>query len=97
MKYTIRFSPFAKEDKLEIKTYLSKFYPRTHKRFTALLKNKINNLKDIYPEYSENNNYRRFFVKNYIIFYKVNEKEKQIEIYRILRASWNLPEHLPPK
>ena len=76
MKYTIRFSPFAKEDKKEIKTYLSKFYPETPLRFIALLKEHIADLKDnpyIYPEYLENTDYRRMFVGNYIVFYKVND------------------------
>ena len=97
MKYTVRFSPFAKEDKKHIKTYLSKFYPETPRRFSASLKRHIINLKDnpyIYPEYLENTDYRHMFVSNYIVFYKVNEEEKQIDIYRILRASWDLPKYL---
>jgi hypothetical protein len=32
LKYKISFSPFAKEDKKGIKTYLSKFYPRTNQQ-----------------------------------------------------------------
>jgi addiction module RelE/StbE family toxin len=97
LKYAVRFSPFAKEDKEEIKTYLSKFYPETPRRFTASLKKHINNLKEnpyIYPEYPENPEYRRMFVGNYIVFYKIHEEEKQIDIYRILRASWDLPKYL---
>jgi addiction module RelE/StbE family toxin len=97
LKYTVRFSPFAKEDKKEIKAYLSKFYPETPHRFTASLKEHITNLKDnpyIYPEYPENTGYRRMFVGNYIVFYKVNDAEKQIDIYRILRATWDLPKYL---
>jgi len=46
LKYTVRFSTFAKEDKEEIKTYLSKFYPETPRRFTVSLKEHIANLKD---------------------------------------------------
>ena len=97
MKFTVRFSPFAQEDKKEIKTYLSKFYPGTPCRFTVLLKEHITNLKEnpyMYPEYPENTDYRRMFVGNYIVFYKVNDTEKQIDIYRILRASWDLPKYL---
>jgi addiction module RelE/StbE family toxin len=97
LKYTVRFSPFAKEDKKNIQTYLSKFYPETPHRFTASLKEHIANLKDnpyIYPEYPENTDYRRMFVSNYIVFYKVNDAEKQIDIYRILRATWDLPKYL---
>jgi mRNA-degrading endonuclease RelE of RelBE toxin-antitoxin system len=41
-----------------------------------------------------NTNYRRMLVGNYIVFYKINDAEKQIDIYRILRASWDLPKYL---
>ena len=67
------------------------------RRFTALLKKHIANLKDnpyMYPEYPGNPNYRRMLVGNYIVFYKINDAEKQIDIYRILRASWDLPKYL---
>ncbi|MCL2412354.1 MAG: type II toxin-antitoxin system RelE/ParE family toxin [Treponema sp.] len=97
MKYNVRFSPFAKEDKKEIKIYLSKFYTETPRRFTTALKEYINNLKNnpyIYPEYPENTDYHRMFVNNYVVFYKINDTEKQIDIYRILRASWDLPKYL---
>jgi len=97
LKYTVRFSPFAREDKEEIKTYLSKFYPGTPRRFTSLLKKQIATLKDnpnMYPEYQENPSYRRMSVSNYIVFYKVNDEKKQIDIYRILRATWDLPKYL---
>ena len=97
MKYTVRFSPFAKTDKKDIQTYLSQFYPGTPRRFIAALKEHIANLKDnpyLYPEYPENTEYRRMSVGNYIVFYKVNDVEKHIDIYRILRASWDLPKYL---
>jgi toxin ParE1/3/4 len=97
LKYTVRFSPFAKEDKKNITTYLSKFYPETPNRFITSLEEHIENLKDnpfIYPEYIENTEYRRMLVNNYIVFYKINDAKKQIDIYRILRATWDLPKYL---
>jgi plasmid stabilization system protein ParE len=87
LNYTVRFSPFAKEDKKSIKTYLSKFYPGTARRFSASLKKHIANLKDnpyIYPEYPENPNYRRMFVGNYIVFYKINEAEEKMDVFRAI-------------
>ena len=97
MKYKVRFSPFAKEDKEYIKTYLSKFYQGTPRRFIVSLKKHIAILKEnpyIYSEYPENTDYRRMFVGNYIVFYKINDAEKQIDIYRILRASWDLTKRI---
>jgi plasmid stabilization system protein ParE len=76
LNYTVRFSPFAKEDKKEIKAYLSKFYPETPRRFIASLKECIASLKDnpyIHSEYAENTDYHRMFVGNYIVFYKIND------------------------
>jgi addiction module RelE/StbE family toxin len=100
LKYKVRFSPYAKEDKEHIKSYLSKFYPKTPRKFIISLKKQIAYLKDnpyIYPEYQENTDYRRMLVSNYIVFYKINDAEKQIDIYRILRASWDLPKYILPK
>jgi plasmid stabilization system protein ParE len=97
LTYSIRFSPLAEKDKKDIKMYLSKYYSETPRRFTALLKERIANLKDnpyLYPEHPDNTNYRRMLVGNYVVFYKVNDLEKQNDIYRILRASWDLPKHL---
>jgi len=97
LKFTVSYSPHAKKDKIEIKSYLSKFYPTTPKRFTTALKKQVSNLKEnpnMYPVYLENPEYRRMIVDNYIVLYKISETVKNIEIYRILRASWDLPKYL---
>ena len=97
MKFKIRFSPHSKEDKIEIKRYLSKFYPTTPKRFSTVLKKHISDLQEnpyMYPVFFERPNYHRMIVDNYIVLYKIFEEVKQIEISRILRASWDLPKYL---
>ena len=48
----------------------------------------------MYPIYSENPDYRRMVVDNYVVLYKISEEVKEIEIFRILRASWDLPKYL---
>ena len=48
----------------------------------------------MYPLYPENPEYRRMVVDNYIVLYQIYEEVKKIEIYRILRASWDLPKYL---
>ena len=97
MKYQASFTPLAKEDKNEIKNYLSQFYPETPKRFTVALKKHISSLKEnpyMYPLYSENPHYRRMVVDNYIVLYQIIEEVREIKISRILRASWDLPKYL---
>ena len=97
MKYRASLSDYAKEDKTEIKNYLSKFYPSTPNQFIAELKKNIENVKDnpyMYPVYSENPEYRRMIIGNYIALFKVIEEEKRVDIHRILRASWNIPAYI---
>ena len=48
-------------------------------------------LSKFYPEKPD---YRRMLVDNYIVLYRVIEAEKNVDIIRILRASWDLPKHL---
>jgi plasmid stabilization system protein ParE len=62
LKYKANFSDYAKEDKISIKNYLSKFYPETPRRFTTALKKHINNIKEnpyMYPICPENPEFRR--------------------------------------
>jgi plasmid stabilization system protein ParE len=95
--YKASFTTLAKEDKNEIKIYLSGFYQDTPKRFTSELKKHISNLKEnpyMYPTYPENPDYRRMVVDNYIVLYQIIEEAGKIEISRILRASWDLPKYL---
>ena len=95
--YKASFTPLAKEDKKEIKMYLSNFYPETPKRFSSALRKHIFNIKEnpyMYPIYSENPNYRRMIVDNYIVLYQIIEEVKEIKISRILRASWDLPKYI---
>ena len=38
--------------------------------------------------------YRRMVVDQYLVFYRVNDETKAVEIHRVLRGTWNLPQYL---
>ena len=38
--------------------------------------------------------YRKMVVDQYLVFYQVNGTTRTVEIHRILRGSWNLPQYL---
>ena len=38
--------------------------------------------------------YRRLVVDQYLVFYRVNDGNKIVEIHRVLRGAWNLPQYL---
>jgi plasmid stabilization system protein ParE len=91
MSYKAVFLPL--EDKRNIKTYLGRFYPSTPKKFIAALKAKIAAVKEMhvmYPVYADNPAYWKITVSNYLMFYKINEAQKTVEIHRILPGSWDL-------
>jgi plasmid stabilization system protein ParE len=93
MQYEINFLTLARQDRIDIQNYLKKFYPNTPKKFIAHLKKSINNLKEapyMYSLYEWNKNYRRIVVDKYLVFYKIDEKSKVVNVYRILPGSWDL-------
>ena len=97
MKYKMVFLPEARADSEEIRQYLSRFHESTVRDFFALLKKRINALKSnpfIAQQYVERPSYRRLVVKDYLVFYKVNEGEKLIEVHRILHGSRNIRRYI---
>jgi plasmid stabilization system protein ParE len=95
--YKLRFLGLARDDKRAIRDYLKQFYPSTPAKFTAKLKKQLAMLKEnpyMCPEYPDNPAYRRLIVGKYLVFYEINENEKMIYVYRILRASWDIEKYL---
>ena len=99
MTYKIRYLPLAVQDLNEIARYLSGFYPKTASRVLKELREKITKLGDT-PKMCElyrlDPTYRRMVVDQYqyLVFYRVNDENKIVEIHRVLRGAWNLPQYL---
>jgi plasmid stabilization system protein ParE len=101
MKYRIELVGSSRTDLLEIKKYLSQFYPGTVKRFAIEFnKHKKMILENpyMYQVYEPAPQYRRAIVGDYLVFYKVfDPAENQVglvEVHSILRASWNIEKHI---
>jgi len=97
MTYKIKYLPLAVQDLNDIARYLSSFYPKTARRVLKEMRVKITKLGDT-PKMCElyrlDSTYRRMVVDQYLVFYRVNDENKAVEIHRILRGSWNLPQYL---
>ena len=97
MTYKIKYLPLAVQDLNEIARYLSGFYPKTASRVLKEMREKITKLGEtpkmceIYPLDPA---YRKMIVDQYLVFYQVNESAGIVEIHRILRGAWNLPQYL---
>ncbi|MFP3041148.1 type II toxin-antitoxin system RelE/ParE family toxin [Treponema primitia] len=97
MAYKIQYLDLAKSDVKEIKSYLTQFYPSTPAKFLADLKKNITNLSSMpgmYEAYHDNPSYHRLVVSNYLVFYKVDDKNQTVEIHRILHGARDLSRYL---
>lgn len=97
MTYKIKYLPLAVQDLNEIARYLSGFYPKTAKRVLKEMREKITKLSSnprMCEIYHLDPQYRKMVVDQYLVFYRVNEDAQIVEIHRVLRGSWNLPQYL---
>ena len=97
MTYKIKYLPLAVQDLNDIARYLSGFYPKTASRVLKELREKITKLGDtpkMCEVYHLDPAYRRMVVDQYLVFYRVNDEIKTVEIHRVLRGAWNLPQYL---
>ena len=97
MTYKIQYLPLAVQDLNEIARYLSGFYPKTASRVLKELREKITKLGDT-PKmcalYHLDPTYRKMVVDQHLVFYRVMDETKAVEIHRVLRGTWNLPQYL---
>ena len=97
MTYKIKYLPLAVQDLNDIARYLSGFYHKTASRVLKEMRDKITKLSDnpkmceIYPLDPV---YRKMVIDQYFVFYQVNDPATIVEIYRILRGAYNLPQYL---
>ena len=97
MKCRVKYYAEAKIDLAEIKAYMTQFSTRAYSRFTEQLKRKAEILKN-HPfscqVYEDDPSYRRFVVGDYLVFYRVDEASRVVEIYRVLHETRNAKKHL---
>jgi plasmid stabilization system protein ParE len=97
MAYRIKVLPLANLELDEIDHYLTDNYPCKAKQFFEALKRQREHLKSyphMFQRYEDFPPYRIALVLDYIMFYIVDEKNKIIEIHRILWGGMDLPNRL---
>lgn len=97
MSYKVQYLPLAVQDLEHAASYLMSFYPGTASKVLVKLETQLSRLSDnpfLYEVYAENPEFRRIVASDYLVFYKVNEDAKTVDIYRILRGSWDVKRFL---
>jgi len=96
MKYKIVYLPIANRDIIRIDDVLFE-YPSKAKRIFNELDSKVTSLGEMpymWPVYQANTEYRRMILEDHLLFYKVDEDEHKVKIFRILYGKMNIPEYL---
>lgn len=97
-KYKIQLSIKAKNDYKRIINYIKNelLEPSIANKYAELINNEIQTLEHLPQKYAiidydaiKELEFRKLIIKNYIAFYRINEKEKIVEIHRILYGSSN--------
>ncbi|HHW39555.1 MAG TPA: type II toxin-antitoxin system RelE/ParE family toxin [Syntrophomonadaceae bacterium] len=97
-EYSLKFTPKAVEDLDEIYGYIANnlFAPEAAENLMDKIETSIMRLKAfpyscsfVLDEPLKKRGYRKLIVDNYIVFYMVNEQERQVVIMRILYGASN--------
>ena len=97
MKYKLIYMDLVLDDMAAVKRYFSGFYPGTWPRFAQKLEDGISALSSmpyISEAYRSGSDYRCLVVEDYLVFYKVNETEKDVYIHRILHGARDIQRFL---
>ena len=96
MKYKVIYLPIANRDIIKIDDALTK-YPNKAKRIFKEMDSKVTNLKEMpymWPVYQAKAEYRRMVLEDHLLFYKVDDDEYKIRIYRVLYDKMDIPDYL---
>jgi len=87
--YEVKLLNLAENDLDEICRYLSRFYPGTSGKFLDALEKGFENISinpNMFPKYEYNKEYRRMVSGDFLVFYKTDEENNQVTIYRVLHG-----------
>ena len=96
MRYKTIYLPVANRDIIRIDDALAE-YPNKAKRIFQEMESKVADIEEMplmWPAYQAKPEYRRMILEDHLLFYKVDEGELEIKIYRILYDKMDILEHL---
>jgi plasmid stabilization system protein ParE len=86
MKYKVKYLPVADRDILRISDALLD-YPNKAKRIFKEMEEKLVLLEDMpymWPVYQVKPKYRRMVLEDHLLFYFVDEDEREVKVFRVL-------------
>ena len=96
MKYNVVYLPIANRDINRINKALAD-YPGKAKRLFQEIEKKVKTLEDIpymWPKYQIMPIYHRMVLEDHLLFYVVDENERNIKIYRVLYSKMDITKQI---
>ena len=93
MAYDVKLLWLAENDIDEICRYLSQLYTGTPGKFLDALEKDFENISlnpHMYPKYKYNKEYRKIVANDYLVFYKIDEENNLVRVFRILHGKQNI-------
>jgi addiction module RelE/StbE family toxin len=97
MKYRVKYLVTARNDREVIRKYLNQYSLTAFQRIFGKIKSNmelVKNNPDMYETYERRPQFRRMVVEDYLVFYKVNEADKTIEVHHILHGAMDIEQHI---
>ena len=97
MKYRAKYLETARHDRDAVKAYLGQYPSIAVQRLFDKVKSKMELVKInpyMYEVYARRPQFRRIVVDDYLVFYKVIEESKIIEVHHILHGMIDVEQYL---
>ena len=97
MMYKIKYLETIRRDREAIKAYLGQYSTTATKRLFDKVKVKMELVKAnpyMYESYKRRPKFRRIVVEDYLVFYKVIEESKTIEVHHIFHGMIDVEQYL---
>ena len=96
MKYKVIYLSIFDRDIARISEALAD-YPNKAKRLFQEIERKLKTLEDMpysWPVYQIKPEYRQMILEDHLLFYKVDESESKVKVYRVFYGKMDIPKHI---
>ena len=95
--YRVKYFETVRTDRAVIKAHLDQFSQPAAKRLFGKIRSRMELVKHnpyMYKAYNRRPQFRVMVVDDYLVFYKVDDEEKTIEVHRVLHGMMDIEQQI---